>query len=62
MFYVLNFRNHSFKGTSFPEEVVKITKTQIDDGLACEDEIEIVNASDDNDGRMSLAEFTARWT
>lgn len=54
-FYVLNFSNHTFKGFQFPEQVTAEINNLLANNVN-EDEIEIINASDEC-ARMSVKEF-----
>ena len=58
-FYVLNFTDHSFKGFQFPEQVSTEINRLITNGVT-EDNIEIINASDEN-ARISVQEFQKSW-
>ena len=61
MFYVLNFKDHSFVSASYPEEASAIAKNLLENGSAAEDDIEIVNAADD-ECRFTPAEFETLWS
>lgn len=58
-FYVLNFTDHTFKGFQFPEQANDEINHLIANGVT-EENIEIINASDEN-ARMSVKEFQTSW-
>ena len=58
-FYILNFTDHTFKGFQFPEQVNAEINRLITTGVT-EENIEIINASDEN-VRMSVKEFQNSW-
>ena len=61
MFYILNFKDHSFVSAPSNERVIEVVNEFISSGKAIEDEIEIVNAFDDN-CRMTVGEFITLWS
>ena len=58
-FYVLNFKDHTFKGFQFPEEVNAEIERLLTNGVTAEN-IEIVNASDEC-ARMDVQAFQNSW-
>lgn len=61
MFYILNFMNHKFASTEFPEQAIKIAGAAIEDCLLDDDEIEIIDASG-YETRYSYEEFVKLWS
>ena len=61
MFYILNFKDHSFVSATFAEQVMKLVNELVSTGNATEEDIEIVNAFDDN-CRMTINEFVTLWS
>lgn len=56
MFYVLNFKDHSFSSADYQQQVFDTVQDLLESGAAFDDDIEIVNAYDDWI-RYSLDEF-----
>lgn len=60
MFYILNYENHKFVGVEYPEQVLPVVNAMVSDGEAYPEDIEIINASDE-DMQMDVDEFEAKW-
>lgn len=60
MFFILNYKTHTFTTADYPEQVGTTIDTMIINNEAMADEIEIINASDEN-CRMSVDEFKTNW-
>lgn len=60
MFYILNFKNHTFTHATCSEQVIAKIDSIIQTGAANVDDIEIVNAFDEL-CRMSVDQFKNNW-
>lgn len=60
MFYILNHENHKFVAVEYPEQVLPVVNAMVSNGEAYPEDIEIINASDE-DIRMDVDEFETLW-